>query len=186
MRNLLPAAAAGKALEIWFQDEARVGQKGTLAYVWARCGTRPRAVQDTRYGWAYLFGAVCPERAVGAGLVLPYANTDAMNLHLVEISKAVAPGAHAALVLDGAGWHVSDKLIVPDNISLVKLPPYAPELNPIENVWAYLRGTKLANRLFNSYKDILDACCDAWKTFVADETIIRSITTRQWATCQNL
>lgn len=79
----MPATAAGKPLEIWFQDEARVGQKGTLAYVWARCGTRPRAVQDTRYGWAYLFGAVCPERGVGAGLVLPYANTDAMNRHLV-------------------------------------------------------------------------------------------------------
>ena len=182
----MPATAAGKPLEIWFQDEARVGQKGTLAYIWARCGTRPRAVQDTRYGWAYLFGAVCPERAVGAGLVLPSANTEAMNRHLVEISGAVAPDAHAALVLDGAGWHVSDKLIVPDNITLVKLPPYAPELNPIENVWAYLRGTKLAHCLFNSYKDIVDACCDAWNTFLADEQTVRSITTRQWATCQNL
>ena len=109
-----------------------------------------------------------------------------MNRHLVEISKAVAPGAHAALVLDGAGWHVSHKLIVPDNISLVKLPPYAPELNPIENVWAYLRGTKLAHRLFNSYKNIVGACCDAWNTFIADESTVRSITARQWATCHEL
>ena len=186
MRKLLPAAAADKAIEIWFQDEARVGQKGTLAYVWARCGTRPRAVQDTRYGWAYLFGAVCPERAVGAGLVMPYANTEAMNLHLDEISKAVSPNAHAALVADGAGWHVSDKLVVPGNITLVKLPPYAPELNPIENVWAYLRGTKLAHRLFDSYKDIVDACCDAWNSFVADPATVRSITARQWATCQKI
>ena len=186
MKKLLPAAAGGKALEIWFQDEARVGQKGTLAYVWARCGTRPRAVQDTRYEWAYLFGAVCPERAVGAGLVMPRANTEAMNLHLAEISKAVAPEAHAALVLDGAGWHVSDKLVVPDNISLVQLPPYAPELNPIENVWAYLRGTKLAHRLFDSYDEIVSACCDAWNTFIADQETVQSITIRQWATCQNL
>ena len=184
MRSLLPAAAAGKALEIWFQDEARVGQKGTLAYVWARCGTRPRAVQDTRYAWAYLFGAVCPERAVGAGLVMPHADTEAMNLHLAEIGRTVASGAHAALVLDGAGWHGSDKLVVPDNITLVKLPPYAPELNPIENVWAYLRGTKLAHRLFGGYDDVVNACCDAWNSFIADTKAVRSITTRQWAVCQ--
>ena len=98
----------------------------------------------------------------------------------------MAPGAHAALVVDGAGWHVSDKLVVPDDISLVKLPPYAPELNPIENVWAHLRGTKLAHRLFNSYDDIVNACCDAWNTFIADQKTVQSITTRQWATCQNL
>ena len=186
MKKLLPAAVAGEPLEIWFQDEARVGQKGTLAYIWARCGTRPRVVQDTRYGWAYLFGAVCPERAVGAGLVMPRANIEAMNLHLAEIANTVAPGAHAALVLDGAGWHSSDKLIVPDNISLVRLPPYAPELNPIENVWAYLRGTKLAHRLFNGYDEIVSACCEAWNTFIANQTTVRSITTRQWATCQKL
>jgi hypothetical protein len=186
VRSLLPAAAAEKAIEIWFQDEARVGQKGTLAHVWAPCGTRPRAVQDTRYGWAYLFGAVCPERAVGAGLVMPHANTEAMNLHLAEISRTIAPGAHAVLVADGAGWHISAKLTVPDNISLLKLPPYAPELNPIENVWAYLRGTKLAHRLFKTYDDIVNACCDAWNTFISDPEIVRSITTRKWATCQKL
>ena len=161
-----------------------MGQKGTLAYVWARCGTRPRAVQDTRYGWAYLSGAVCPERAVGAALVLPHVNTDAMNLHLIEIAKTVAPGAHAALVLDGAGWHVSDKLVILDNISLIKLPPCAPELNPIENVWVYLRGIKLAHRLFNSYNEIVNARCDAWNTFIADQTTVKYITTREWATCQ--
>ena len=186
MRSLLPAAAAEKAIEIWFQDEARVGQKGTVTYVWARCGTRPRAVQDTRYKWTYLFGAVCPERAVGAGLVMPRANIGAMNLHLAEISKAVTPGAHAVLVLDGAGWHVSKKLAIPDNISPLKLPPYSPELNPIENVWAYLRGTKLAHRLFDTYDDIVNACCEAWNSFLADPKIIQSVTTREWATCQKL
>ena len=162
-----------------------MGQKGTVTYVWARCGTRPRAVQDTRYKWTYLFGALCPERAVGAGLVMPRANIGAMNLHLAEISKVVAPGAHAILVLDGAGWHVSKKVIVPHNISLLKLPPYSPELNPIENVWAYLRGTKLAHRLFNTYDDIVSACCEAWNSFIADPKTIKSVTTREWATCQN-
>ena len=98
-------------------------------------------MRDTRYEWAYIFGAVCPERATGAALVLPFADTEAMNLHLAEIARTVAPGAHAVLVLDGAGWHGGKDLAVPDNISLLKLPPYAPELNPVENVWEYLRGT---------------------------------------------
>jgi hypothetical protein len=91
-------------------------------------------VRDTRYEWAYIFGAVCPERATGAALILPFADTEAMNLHLAEIARTVAPGAHAVLVLDGAGWHGGKDLAVPDNISLLTLPPYAPELNPVENV----------------------------------------------------
>jgi hypothetical protein len=99
----LPDHAGDKPLEIWFQDEARIGQKGTLTRLWARTGSRPRAPRDTRYEWAYLFGAVCPQRAVGAALVLPYADSQAMNLHLREIGRTVAPGAHAVLVLDGAG-----------------------------------------------------------------------------------
>ena len=149
--------------------------------MWARQGTRPRAVQDTRYKWAYIFGAVCPERAVGAGLVMPYADTQAMNAHLVEIAKAVAPGAHAVLIVDGAGWHVSDALAVPDTISLLKLPPYAPELNPVENVWQFLRANKLANRLYDTYEAIVDACCEAWSDFVNAPGLIKSITVRSWA-----
>jgi DDE superfamily endonuclease len=133
--KLLPECARGKPLEIWFQDEARIGQKGTLTRLWAKKGTRPRAVRDTRYQWAYLFGAVCPERRLGAGLVMPYANTEAMTKHLEEIAKAVSPGAHGILVLDGAGWHGSHALAVPENITLMPLPPYAPELNPVENIW---------------------------------------------------
>ena len=118
-----------------------MGQKGTLTRLWARKGTRPRAIRDTRYQWAYLFGAVCPDRGIGAGLVMPYANTQAMNRHLEEIGKAISPGAHAALVFDGAGWHDSADLVMPKNITPIILPPYSPELNPVENVWEYLRKT---------------------------------------------
>ena len=177
----MPAAARAKPVEVWFQDEARVGQKGTLTYVWAKKGTRPRAIQDTRYTSAYLFGAVCPERGVGAGLVMPRANTDALNAHLAEIARAVAPGAHAVLVMDGAGWHTSGGLAVPSNISLLKLPPYAPELNPVENVWQFLRQNKLAHRLYDTYGAIVDACCEAWNSFVNAPDTIRSITSRTWA-----
>ena len=138
MKGTLPTAANGKPIEIWFQDEARIGQQGTLTRIWARIGSRHRAPRDTRYEWAHLFGAVCPERAVGAALVMPYADSEAMNLDLKEIGRAVAPGAHAVLVLDGAGLHTShDALDPPHNVSLLCLPPYSPELNPVENVWEY-------------------------------------------------
>ena len=141
----MPETARSKPLEIWFQDEARVGQQGTLTRIWAERGTRPRAPRDTRYIWSYIFGAVCPERAEAAALIMPHADTQAMSAHLAEIAKTVASGAHALLILDGAGWHGSAELEVPDNITLLKLPPYSPKLNPMENVWAYLRANKLAN-----------------------------------------
>jgi hypothetical protein len=153
----------------------------TLTRIWARKGSRPRAVCDTRYEWAYLFGAVCPERAVGVGIVMPYANTEAMNKHLEEIGRAVAPGAHAALVLDGAGWHDSADLVVPENITPMVLPPYSPELNPVENIWEYLRKNKLANRLYDTYEDIVDACCDAWNPLMALPNTIATLTRREWA-----
>lgn len=92
MTQALPDHAHDKPIEIWFQDEARIGQKGTLTRIWACVGSRPRAPRDSRYEWAYLFGAVCHQRAVGAALVLPYADSQAMNLHLREIGRAVAPG----------------------------------------------------------------------------------------------
>ena len=140
------------------------------------------APRDQRYRWADLFGAVCPERGIGAGLVLPNADTYAMNLHLREISAHVAPGAHAILVLDGAGWHRSGgKLVVPDNISLLHLPPYSPELNPVENIWQFLRQNFLSNRVFDSYDAIVDACCDAWNALIAMPERIRSIASRDYA-----
>ena len=174
---------------------ARGGQHGTLTRIWARRGTRPRAPRDTRYQWAYIFGAVCPARGTAAGLVLPFVNTAAMNAHLAEIARTVAPGAHALirransppdcwlilLILDGAGWHGSNALVVPDNLSLLTLPPYSPELNPVENVWAYLRANKLAISVFESYDDIVDACCNAWNFFANDPNAIASITARSWA-----
>jgi transposase len=181
VKEALPAAAHDKPTEIWFQDEARIGQKGTLTRIWARIGSRPRAPRDSRYEWAYLFGAVCPECAIGAALVMPYANSEAMNLHLREIGRAVAPGAHAVLVLDGAGWHTSHALDPPGNITLLCLPPYSPELNPVENVWEYLRKNSLALRIYDTYDDIVDACCNAWKDLVATPARLLSITRRRWA-----
>lgn len=162
------------------QDEARVGQKGTLTYVWGEKGTRPRALRDQRYECAYIFGAVCPARGTGAALVMPNANTQAMNMHLAEISTQVAPRAHALVLIDGAGWHTTKALKIPYNISLLRLPPYSPELNPQENVWQYLRQNALANRVYENYEAIVNACCKAWNDLIELPEVITSIATREW------
>ena len=182
MKAALPEAAKGKPLEIWFQDEARVGQQGSLEYIWAPIGSRPLAVRDNRHDSVYLFGALCPERATGAAVIMPAANTEAMNEHLKETATQVAPGAHAVMVCDGAGWHQRGKgLLVPDNITLLPLPPYSPELNPMENVWDYLRGNKLSHTVWDSYDAIVGACAKAWRWFIGDPDRIRSVAARAWA-----
>ena len=159
----------------------RLGQKNGLVRQWARKGTRPRQPKDQRYQSAYLFGAICPARGTGAALVLPHADTAAMQAHLEEISAAVAPGAHAVLLMDRAGWHTTGELDVPDNLTIVFLPPRSPELNPVENVWQYLRQTWLSNRVFDTYDAILDAACDAWNRLIDAPDRIKSIGTREWA-----
>jgi transposase len=112
---------------------------------------------------------------------MPRCVTEAMTLHLAEISAALAPGAHAVIVLDQAGWRQSHALVVPDNITLMPLPAYAPELNPVENIWRRMRDNWLSNRVFQSYDDILDHCCDAWNRLVAQPWKIISIGKRDWA-----
>ena len=112
---------------------------------------------------------------------MPNVSLKAMNQHLAEISANVSPGAVALLILDGAGWHSSPRLVVPDNIVLLPLPPYAPELNPTENIWEYLRANALSNRVWNTYEAIVAACCDAWNGLIAKPHVITSIGTRQWA-----
>jgi len=114
-------------------------------------------------------------------LILPYCNSAAMSLHLAEISQAVAPDAHAVLIMDQAGWHTSTKLEVPGNITIVTLPPRSPELNPVENIWQFMRDNWLSNRVFTSYDDIIEHCCDAWNRLVDQPWKIMSIGMREWA-----
>ena len=170
-----------KPIEIWFQDEARIGQTNGLVRQWARRGTRPRQPADQRSESAYLFGAICPARGTGAALALPYADTHAMQLHLDEIARTVRRGAHAVLLLDRAGWHTTAALAVPNTITMILLPSRAPELNPVENVWQYLRQNWLSPRVFDTYEDVVDAACDAWRRLIAQPDTITSIGSRDGA-----
>lgn len=104
---------------------------------------------------------------------MPRCDTEAMNLHLAEIATQIAPGAHAAILVDQAGWHLSAGLIVPPNITLIPLPAKCPELNPQENVWQFMRENWLSNRIFKSFDDIVDHCCDAWNKLVDQPLPIR-------------
>ena len=166
---------------MWFQDEARIGQKNGLVRQWARRGTRPRQPADQRYQSAYLFGAICPARGVGAALAMPFANTQAMQAHLDEIGRTVARGAHAVLLLDRAGWHTTEKLTIPNNLTLILLPSRSPELNPVENIWQFLRANWLSNRVFQTYDAIIAAACEAWNKLTALPETITSIGMRDWA-----
>jgi transposase len=113
--------------------------------------------------------------------VLPYVNTGATGRHLAEIARHVTPGAHAVVVLDGAGWHASGELAVPENLTLLPPPRYSPELNPVENVWEYLRQNKLSHRVWEGYDAIVATCCEAWNWLVATPDRLASITRREWA-----
>ena len=104
-----------------------------------------------------------------------------MTLHLAEIATEIAPGKHAVLLLDQAGWHMSRNLVVPATITLMPLPPKCPELNPVENVWQFLRDNWLSNRVFGSYDNLVDHCCEAWNRLVDQPWKIMSIGMREWA-----
>jgi hypothetical protein len=178
IRDRLPA---NTNIEIWFQDEARIGQKNKITRRWAKRGTRPSAPKDQRTTSAYIFGAICPARGVGAALVLPRGNTQAMQWHLDEISSQVSEGAHAILILDQAGWHTTDKLLIPSNITLLPLPPKSPELNPVENIWQFMRDNWISNRVFNSYDEIIAISAEAWNKLIDQPWRIMSIGLREWA-----
>jgi hypothetical protein len=171
----------GTQLEIWFQDEARIGQKNKITRRWARRGTRPSAPRDQRTQWAYIFGAICPQKGTAAGLVMPFCDSQAMSEHLKEISAQVEPGCHAVLILDQAGWHTSQALDVPDNVTILPLPAKAPELNPVENLWQFMRDNYLSNRIFQNYEDIVDHCCAAWNRIADQPWRIMTIGLRDWA-----
>ena len=158
-----------------------MGQKNGQTRIWAKKGTRPRMPADQRYKNAYLFGAICPAHGKGAALMLPYANTEAMQMHLDEISRYVAHKAHAVILMDRAGWHTTGNLVVPKNITIILLPSKSPELNPVENIWQYMRQNWLSNRIFEDYNAIIDTGCEAWNKLLAQPETIKSIGMREWA-----
>ena len=159
-------------------DEARVGQKGRTRHRWWLRGERPRGVWDRRFDWAYLYAAVQPTTGAHVCLVLPEVSTGAMSTFLAKFAQALPADQHAVLVLDQAGWHAAKALVVPDPITLVSLPPYSPQLNPVERVWLYLRERFFSHPILDSYDEIVTACCQAWNALTPER--LRSLTNQPW------
>ncbi len=146
-----------------------------MTNVWASKGSRPVAVRQTQYEYLWVLGTVCPDTGRAEGLLSPRLNTAVVNVFLHEFSQRLASNEHAVMIWDGAGFHRSKQLRVPENISLVQLPPYSPELNPIENLWHYLKSHYWSNRAYADYDALEDAAITAWHTAVLDPEIMKSV-----------
>lgn len=167
-------------IDVWFQDEARFGQQNQTTRIWARKGTRPRVVRQQQFDYGYLFGAVCPATGKTEAFISPFVNKEVMTQHLKQISEATAPNRHAVVIVDGAGWHTMDTAALFSNVTLIKLPPYSPELNPIEQVWQWLRQNCLSNRVFQGFEEIVELVSEAWNCFISDIERVKSICSREW------
>ncbi|MCE9603319.1 MAG: IS630 family transposase [Planctomycetia bacterium] len=177
----LSEAHPDKRLRVYFQDESRFGQQGTTTSVWARRGSRPTAIRQTEYQYLWVLGAVCAETGHAEGLLSPQLNTKIVNLFLEQFSRTLAADEHAAMIWDGAGFHVSRALQVPANVTLIQLPPYSPELNPVENLWHYLKSHFWSNRAYADYEELEQAAVDAWQKAVVNADLMKSVCAAPYA-----
>jgi transposase len=162
-------------VQVWHQEEARFGQQGTITRVWARKGSRPRRVRQNGRESLYVLTAVCAASGAAAGLIAPELNTAVVNLFLEEFARQLAPGVHAVLLWDNAGYHVGKDLVVPANVSLIGLLPHSPELNPVENLWHYLRAHSWSHGVYPDYDTLLRVATETWRKVCLDPEKIRSI-----------
>ena len=175
LTELLPKNIDRCKVDIWSQDETRVGQQGGLTRIWAKRGTRPRKVRQQQFISTYIYGAACHDTGESFALILPYANTQAMNKFLEDLSLTIQDNRHIALLTDNAGWHTAKKLTVPSNITLIPLPPYAPELNAMEQVWEWIKNHFLSNQFYGVYEDIVTIACYAWNKLARNVDLVKSI-----------
>lgn len=138
-------------------------------------GSRPRALRQTKYEWLYVIGAVCPQTGQSVGLLSPMINTDMMSSFFEQFAAEVSSNIHVVMVWDQAGFHTSKNLKIPANVTIVPLPPYSPELNPVENLWHYLRSHYWSNRIYADYDALRIAACDAWQQVCLEPAMLRSI-----------
>jgi transposase len=169
-----------KRLRIFFQDEARIGQKGRVCHRWYTKGQRPPGIADQRFTFAYIFAASEVQTDNAFSLILPEVHTAAMQLFLDRFAETIPQTDHVALFLDRAGWHASAGLKVPSCITLVPLPAYSPELNPVERIWKQLKERYLSHRLHDDYDAIVDAASQAWNKLTAETGRLASLTWLPW------
>ena len=182
MSKKIPDHVTLDAVDVWYQDEARFGQQNSTTRLWAVRGTRPRAVKQQQFEYAYIFGAVCPATGATEALILPSINMEGMREHLSLISQRTERGRHVVIIVDGAGFHQEYLADEFENLTIIKLPPYSPELNPIEQVWSWIRQHCLANQCFKDYDDIVSKVCAGWNHFLTSCERVTKMCTRDWLT----
>jgi transposase len=183
---VVAAAHPGRRLRVYFEDEARFGQQGTITNVWARRGSRPTAVRQTEYEYLWVLGAVCPETGQAEGLLSPRLNTEVINVFLKQFAASLPADEQAVLIWDGAGFHTSKNLRVPQNVTLLQLPAYSPELNPIENLWHYLKSHFWSNRAYADYDQLETAAIDAWRRAVLNPDLMKTVCAVKYLNCAGL
>ena len=156
---------------LFSQDEARFGRISDVRRAWSPLGTRPQAPRQVIRTYLYVFTAVCPALGRMTSLILPWANTEMMNIFLRQVSDYFI-----LMLADQAGWHISQNLEVPENIRLIKLPPRSPELNPSEHIWEELREKNFANRAFRDLDEVEDHLCRGLNDLANDPEKLRSMT----------
>jgi len=181
IKNIIPKGISLDKIDIWFEDESRIGQKGTLTRIWAKRGERPRVVRQQQYLNSYIIGSVCPERGFSEAIISPCCNSDSMHKHLQQISKATPDGHLAVVIMDRAGWHTTSEIYDLPNVKPLFLPKASPELNPMEQVWQWIKQHCLANRTFADYQDIEDSACDAWNIFTSCKELLNTMCSPIWA-----
>lgn len=182
LREKLPEKVAAvrkahpdKQIEFWFQDEMRYGNKTRIAALWQLSGTSLVTPKQNGFLNRYIYGAVNPHSGQRVGLVFSECSAAAMNIHLSLVSQALDDKSHAIMIMDQAPWHSNAKkeLIVPDNITILDLPPYSPELNPVERLWLWLKENHLSNRIIRKGEDLIDLGCQIWNRLNGD--LVKSI-----------
>ncbi len=173
--DAIAAGHPGKEVRVYFQDEARFGTQGTITRVWAPRGSRPRAVRQNGREWLYVLMAVCADTGAASALIMPELNTAVVNLFLERFSRELPAGVHAVLIWDGAGSHTGGDLVVPGNVSVIRLPPYSPELNPVENLWHYLRSHHWSNRAYEGDKGLEEEAIRSLRAVCQDVEKLKTI-----------
>ena len=178
--------APGKTVEVWAEDEARLGLKPIARRVWATKGRRPEANGRTKYEWVYVYGFVHPATGRNLELILPAANADGMGLALGEFARWADPAGERLLVVlvDNAGWHVAKRLARPPNVVLYPLPPCTPELQPAEPLWPLVREA-LANRGFDSLEALESVLVGRCRWLMDHPEVVQGAVGFHWAVALN-
>jgi transposase len=173
--DAIAADHSDQDVRVSFQDEARFGTQGTITRVRARKGSRPRAVRQNGRQWLYVLMAVCAATGAASALIMPGSDTEVVNPFLEPFSREWPAGVHAVLIGDGAGFHIGKGLVVPGNVGLIRLPPYSPELNPMENLWHSLRSHHWSNREYAGYKGLQEEAIRSPREVCQDAERLKTI-----------